>query len=83
MLGIIFKVPTIMIVLGLIFCYVVRIIILNFIPSLIDTEKTLWNLLGDGFLIGNFVGYLIQPKITIFTIMLGISMGYSVADIIY
>lgn len=78
-----YKIPTIMIVMGLIFCYIISIIILNFIPSLINTEKKLWILLGVGFLIGTFVGYLIKAKITIFTIMLGISMGYSVAEIIY
>ena len=78
-----FKVPTIMLVMGLIFCYVVSIIVLNFLPSLIDTEKKLFYLLGAGFLLGTFVGYLIKAKITIFTIMLGISMGYSVAEVIY
>ena len=78
-----YKVPTIMLVMGLIFCYVISIIVLNFIPSLIDTEKKLWTLLGVGFLIGTFVGYLIKAKITIFTIMLGISMGYSVAEVVY
>ena len=78
-----YKVPTIMLVMGIAFSYIISIIVLNFIPSLIDTEKKLGILLGAGFLVGTFVGYLIKAKITVFTIMLGISMGYSVAEIIY
>ena len=78
-----YKIPTIMVVLGLIFSYIISIIVLNFIPSLINTEKKLWILLGIGFLIGSFVGYLIKAKITRFTKILGISMGYSVAEVIY
>lgn len=78
-----YKVPTIMLVMGIAFSYIISIIVLNFMSSLIDTEKKLGILLGVGFLIGTFVGYLIKAKITVFTIMLGISMGYSVAEIIY
>ena len=78
-----YKIPTIMVVLGLIFSYIISIIILNFIPSLINTEKKLWILLGIGFLFGCFIGYMIKAKIMIFTVLLGISMGYSVAEVIY
>ena len=78
-----FQVPTILITMGLIFCYIVTLIVLNFVPSLINTEQKLWYLLGIGFLIGGVVGYLIKAKMTIFTILLGISMGYSVAEVVY
>lgn len=78
-----FKTPTILITLGIICCYAVTIIVLNFVPSLIKTEKSLWILLGIGFLIGVVIGYLIKAKVKAFTITLGISMGYSIAEFVY
>ena len=77
------RTPTIIVVMGLIGCYVISIIFLNFLSSFIKTEKHLWMLLGAGFLVGGFIGFVIKAKITIFTVLLGISMGYSIAEVVY
>ena len=78
-----FTIPTIIIIMGLICCYIVTIIALNFLPFLIKTEKHLWYLFGIGFLLGAVIGYLIKAKMTAFTVLLGASMGYSVAEVVY
>ena len=78
-----FRTPTIILVMALIGCYAISIAFLNFFSSMIETEEHLWMLLGAGFLIGGFIGFIIKAKITMFTISLGISMGYSIAEIIY
>ena len=75
--------PTILIVFGIVFCYIITLVALNLLPFLIKTEKHLWMLLGGGFLVGGFIGYLIKAKVTIFTVFLGGSMGYSVAEVVY
>ena len=78
-----FKTPTIILLMGLIFCYVISIIFLNFLSFLIKTQEHLLYLLGAGFLIGGFIGFVLRAKLTLFTILLGISMGYSFAEIVY
>lgn len=77
------KTPTIIILMGIIFCFILSIIALNFLSSFIKTEKHLFYLLGGSFLVGGFIGFLLRAKITIFTVLLGISMGYSMAEIVY
>lgn len=74
---------TLIIVLGVICCYIIMIIVLNFIPSLIDTEKKLFILIGVGFVVGGALGFLLKSKIIILTILLGGSMGYSIAQFVY
>ena len=74
---------TLALVLGVICCYLVSIIVLNFLSFLIDTEKKLYILLGVGFLVGVVLGYMLKTKMVILTIMLGASMGYSLAEFVY
>ena len=78
-----FHVYTMVLIFGIVTSYMVTIIILNFFPSLITTEKSLWILLVSGFIIGAFIGFALKAKITILTVLLGASMGYSVAEIVY
>ena len=74
---------TLILVLGVIFCYLIIIIVLNFIPSLIDTEQKLFILIGAGFLAGSVIGFLLKSKITILFVLLGGGMGYSFAQFVY
>lgn len=74
---------TLILVLGVICCYFVIIIVLNFLPSFIDTEKKLFIIIGIGFLAGSVIGYLLRSKIMILTVLLGGSMGYSFAQFVY
>lgn len=78
-----FEKITIVIVMGFIVCYFVLIIVLNFMSSLINTEKRLWIVLGLGFALGGFVGFLLRAKLTLLSIVLGGSMGYGMAEFAY
>ena len=40
-------------------------------------------LLGVGFLIGAFIGFMLKAKLTLLTILLGGAMGYSIAEMAY
>ena len=54
---------TIILVMGIVLCIFVSLIILNFIPSLIDTEKKLWILLASGFGAGVIIGLFIKNQV--------------------
>jgi len=74
---------TIMLVFGVVVCFLVTLIVLNFLPSVINTEKRLWIVLGVGFVVGSFIGFFLRAKVTILAILLGASLGYSVAQFIF
>ena len=74
---------TTIIVSGLFFCFIISILFLNFLPSLITTESSLWILLGVGLLVGIVIGIIIKNKTKLFACLLGASMGYSVALFVY
>ena len=78
-----FEKPTVVIVMGIIGCYLLSAIVLNFVPSLINTEKKLWYLLGITYLVGAFIGFFLRTKLTIFTVFLGGSMGYSLVEFVF
>ena len=69
--------------MGFIVCYFVLIIVLNFMSSLINIEKRLWIVLGVGFALGGFVGFILRAKLTLLSIVLGGSMGYGMAEFAY
>ena len=70
-------------VTGLICCFLISIFVLNLIPSLIKTEKSLWILLCVGLLVGIIIGITIKKKTKLFAALLGASMGYTVSLFIY
>lgn len=74
---------TTIIVSGLFFCFIISIIILNFIPSLIKTETSLWILLSVGLIIGAIVGVIFTKKTKLFSCLLGVSMGYTFSLFFY
>lgn len=74
---------TLILVLGIICCYFIMIIILNLFPSLIDTEQKLFILIGAGFLAGSVIGFMLRSKVIILTVLLGASMGYTIAQFVY
>ena len=78
-----FEKITIIVVIGFAGCYLILIIVLNFFPSLITTETRLWILLGAGFLVGAFVGFLIRAKLSIVCFLFGAFMGYTIAEFVY
>lgn len=78
-----FMTVTIILVTGVIFCFLITVFVLNFLAFLITTEKALLYLIGASFLIGGFVGFLLRAKVTIYVILLGGSLGYSFAIFIY
>ena len=49
-------------VTGLICCFLISIFVLNLIPSLIKTEKSLWILLCVGLLVGIIIGITIKKR---------------------
>ena len=69
---------TIVLVTGIIGCFVITLIVLNLIPKLIQTETAFLYLLGAGFVIGTIGGFLLKSKVTVYVVILGGSMGYSV-----
>ena len=74
---------TIILVMGIVLCIFVSLIILNFIPSLIDTEKKLWILLASGFGAGVIIGLFIKNQVKLCAAILGGSMGYSISIFAY
>ena len=74
---------TVMLVTGVVVCFIITVFVLNFISFLITTEQYLLYLIGGGFLLGAFIGFLLRAKVTIYVIILGGSFGYSVAIFIY
>ena len=78
-----YHVYTMVLIFGVVASYIVTIIVLNFLSSLITTEKSLMILLGVGFLIGAFIGFMLKAKLTLLTILLGGAMGYSIAEMAY
>ena len=65
-----FETPTLMLVLGVLLCYIATIIILNFIPSLIKTEKHLMILLAVGFIIGAIIGIALKGQVRVLAIIM-------------
>ena len=51
---------TAIMVTGILSCFIVTILVLNFIPSLINTDIKLFILLGIGLLIGVVLGILVK-----------------------
>ena len=78
-----FEKITIVLVIGVFVSYFITLIVLNFIPSIINTEKRLWILLGGAFLVGGFIGFLLRAKLTAFTCLLGCSAGYTIGEFVY
>ena len=76
-----FETPTLMLVLGVLLCYIATIIILNFIPSLIKTEKHLMILLAVGFIIGAIIGIALKGQVRVLAIIMGGISGYSVTEL--
>ena len=78
-----FQTLTVIVVGGVIVCYVVSVIILSFIPGLIKTEGHLCILFAVGFILGGVLGYCIKEKIKILSVLMGAFAGYSVGEFIY
>ena len=78
-----FQTPTVIIVGGALVCYLVSVIILSFIPGLIQTEGHLCILFAVGFILGGVLGYCIKEKIKILSIIMGAFAGYTVGEFIY
>ena len=78
-----FEVWTIVLVFGIVVCYFVTVIILSFIPSLIQTEQNLWILLAVGFIAGAIIGFILRKKLTLLAVLVGATAGYSVAEFVY
>ena len=74
---------TAIMVTGILSCFIVTILVLNFIPSLINTDIKLFILLGIGLLIGVVLGILVKKQVKLFACLLGASMGYSMAQFVY
>lgn len=75
--------PTLILVTGALLCYLVTVIILNFIPSLIKTEKNLWILLSVTAAAGGIIGIFLKKKIIIFGVLVGAFGGYTSAEFVY
>ena len=78
-----FETLTLMLVLGSLLCYIATIIILNFIPSLIQTETNLMILLAVGFLTGAIIGLILKGQVRVLAIIMGAVSGYSLTELIY
>ena len=78
-----FQTLTVIVVGGVIVCYVVSVIILSFIPGLIKTEGHLCILFAVGFILGGVLGYCIKEKIKILSVLMGAFAGYTVGEFIY
>ena len=78
-----FETPTIMLVVGILLCYLATVIILNFIPSLIKTEGNLMTLLAVGFLAGAVIGFILKGKIKVLAVLVGALAGYSFTEFVY
>ena len=78
-----FETPTLIIVTGALLCYLATVIILNFIPSLIKTEKNLWILLSVTAAVGGVIGLFLKKKIIIFGVLVGAFGGYTSAEFVY
>ena len=78
-----FQTPTVIIVGGVLVCYLVTVIILNFIPGLIQTEGHLCILFAVGFILGGVLGYCIKEKVKILSVLMGAFAGYTVGEFIY
>ena len=74
---------TLMLVIGALLCYLAAIIFLNFIPSLIKTEKHLMILLGVGFIIGAIIGIALKGQVRLLAIIMGGISGYSLTELVY
>ena len=74
---------TIILVTGFIGCAVITLCVLNFIPSLISTETALFILLLIGLVIGVAIGFFLKSAVKVYVVMLGGSLGYSVAVFVY
>ena len=51
--------------------------------SIVNTEKRLWIVLGLGFALGGFIGFILRAKLTLLSIVLGGSTGYSMAEFVF
>lgn len=78
-----FETPTLIIVTGALLCYLVTVIILNFIPSLIKTERNLWITLSVTAAAGGIIGIFLKKKIIIFGVLVGAFGGYTSAEFVY
>ena len=78
-----FETLTLMLVLGSLLCYIATIIILNFIPSLIQTETNLMILLAVGFLTGAIIGLILKGQVRVLAIVMGAVSGYSITELVY
>ena len=74
---------TIIIVTGIIGCSIITLCVLNFISSLITTEKSLFILLGVGLVVGVAIGFFLKSAVKCYVVMVGGTLGYSVAIFIY
>lgn len=73
---------TIVLVSGVFLSYLLTVIILN-IPDLVQSEGSLLIVLGVGFVVGAFAGFMLRKKVTIFAVLIGAFAGYSVAEFVY
>ena len=78
-----FETLTLMFVIGALICYIATIIILNFIPSLIQTETNLMILLAVGFLTGAIIGLILKGQVRVLAIIMGAVSGYSLTELVY
>lgn len=78
-----FTAPTIILITGLIGCFIITLAVLNFLPSLITTEKKLLYLMGIGLVLGFIAGFLLKGKVKVYVIMLGATTGYSAGTFVY
>ena len=73
----------IIIISGLVGCYVLSLALLNFFPSLVKSEMTLLICLGVFFILGCVLGFFLNKNIKFCVVVLGGFLGYLSATFVY
>ncbi len=81
--GLKFLSPTIIVLCGILGCYFLTALILNFFPNFIKTEIWLFVCLAVCALIGLLLGYFLRNQEKFFITLCGGFLGYSVATFVY
>ena len=75
--------PTILVLCGIIGCYVLTAIILSLFPDFITSELGLFFCLLVCFILGLILGYFTKSDVRFYVILCGAFLGYSVATFFY
>lgn len=75
--------PTILVLCGIIGCYVLTALILSIFPDFITSELGLFFCLLVCFILGLVIGYFTKEDVRFYVILCGAFLGYSVATFFY